>query len=220
MNTNIKAVLFDLDGTIVDTEKYYQKDWARALEHFGYALDKKRLLNLRSFGRPFAEEQFKEWFGEDCSYWDIRAYRKQLDVEQFSKYGIQLKPGVEEFLQWLKKEEITIALVTADGLDSARRKLKQTGILQYFDKIISAEMVERGKPAPDIYRYACEKLKVAPEHTIAVEDSPNGINSAYAAGCKVIMVPDLSEPDEELKKMLYACVRSMDGIIPIIGSRK
>ena len=73
-------------------------------------------------------------------------------------------------------------------------------------------LIGQGKPAPDIYRYACEKLQLAPERTFAVEDSPNGIRSAYAAGCHVIMVPDLTGPDEELSRMLYACVGSLTDI--------
>ena len=65
-------------------------------------------------------------------------------------------------------------------------------------------MVELGKPAPDIYAYACNELGLSPEETFAVEDSPNGVNSAYSAGCNVIMIPDLTEPDEELRGKLYA----------------
>ena len=70
-------------------------------------------------------------------------------------------------------------------------------------------MVQFGKPAPDIYRYACEELGLEPQRTFAVEDSPNGIRSAFGAGCKVIMVPDLTDPDEDLKKMLFATVDSL-----------
>ena len=70
-------------------------------------------------------------------------------------------------------------------------------------------MVKLGKPAPDIYAYACEQLELSPDETFAVEDSPNGVTSAYLAGCNVIMVPDLTEPDEELKGKLYACVPTL-----------
>ena len=70
-------------------------------------------------------------------------------------------------------------------------------------------MVEHGKPAPDVYEYACSQIGLAPEECMAVEDSPNGIKSACAAGCKVVMVPDLTQPDEEIKDMLYACVPTL-----------
>lgn len=77
-------------------------------------------------------------------------------------------------------------------------------------------MVEFGKPAPDTYTYACRELGLSPDRTFAVEDSPNGVRSAYGAGCKVIMVPDLTEPDEELKKLLYARVDTLADIKELV----
>ena len=77
-------------------------------------------------------------------------------------------------------------------------------------------MVKLGKPAPDIYAYACEQLELAPDQTFAVEDSPNGVTSAYLAGCNVIMVPDLTQPDENLKIKLYACVDSLMDITKLL----
>ena len=76
--------------------------------------------------------------------------------------------------------------------------------MEYFDELISATMVEKGKPAPDIYLYACNELGIDPENVYAVEDSPNGVLSAFRAGCKVIMVPNQTQPDEDLSKCLYA----------------
>lgn len=218
MKTNplADAFLFDLDGTLTDTEIYYRKTWPAAAAHFGYSMDPEMILAMRSLGRPFAERQFKTWFGDDVPYHEIRAFRKVLDKEMIRDYGLRLKPGAEELLQWLKKEEYTVALVTADNRESAGRKLEMSGILPYFDRIICAEMVEMGKPAPDIYRYACDELQVLPERAFAAEDSPNGVRSAYTAGCKVIMVPDLTEPDEDLEKLLYACVGSLGEIVSIL----
>ena len=200
---NIKAVLFDLDGTLTDTEKYYQIAWPEALAHFGYEMSSEKPLELRSLGRPYAVEKFKEWYGEDFDYWQVRNYRKEIVEEILRKDGIPLKPGAKETLQWLRNHNIFIALVTANDKERAERYLKKIGLFEYFNAVICADMVERGKPAPDIYRYACEQLKLSPCETYAVEDSPNGCTSAYEAGCNVIMIPDLTEPDEELKKKLY-----------------
>lgn len=202
-NKRIKAVLFDLDGTLTDTEKYYQTAWPEALSHFGYDMTAEKPLELRSLGRPFAVEKFKEWYGDDFDYWAVRDYRKALVEEIFRKYGIPLKPGAKETLAWLREHDIFISLVTANDSQRAERYLKKLGLYDYFNKVICADMVEKGKPAPDIYAYACEQLKILPEETYAIEDSPNGCMSAYRAGCNVIMIPDLTEPDEELKKILY-----------------
>ena len=209
MEKKIKAVLFDLDGTLTDTEKYYQSAWPEALKHFGYEMSPEKPLELRSLGRPFVFEKFREWYGEDVDYWAIRDYRKSLVEDILKEKGIPLKPGVHETLSWLKEHNIFISLVTANDRERAHRYLKKIGLFDYFNAIICADMVEKGKPAPDIYAYACKELQVAPAETFAVEDSPNGCMSAYRAGCNVIMIPDLSEPDEELQKILYARLDSL-----------
>ena len=116
----------------------------------------------------------------------------------------------------MKEKGIHRAISTANDIDRAEKYLKKIGLYGYFDKIICAPMVEHGKPAPDVYEFACSELKLAPEECMAVEDSPNGVKSAYSAGCKVVMVPDLTQPDEELKKMLFACVDRIDEIKSIV----
>ncbi len=201
---NIRAVLFDLDGTLTDTEKFYQIAWPKALEHFGYTMPEGFALQLRSLGRPFAPVRFKEVFGDDFDYAQVREYRKGLVEELIGENGIPLKPGAKEILNWLRENGILTALVTANEYPRAERYLKKIDLFDDFDKIICANMVSQGKPAPDIYAFACRELGLTPDETFAVEDSPNGVASAYGAGCNVIMIPDLTEPDEELSKKLFA----------------
>ena len=209
MNRPVDAVIFDLDGTLTDTEKFYQKAWPMALEHFGYKVEPWMPLELRSLGRPFAPRKFESWFGRDFDYEKVRSYRKEIVKDMMKKDGIPLKPGAKEILTWLRENGILVSLATANDQKRTAEYLKKIGLYDMFDKIICADMVHYGKPAPDIYRYACEGLGLEPQRTFAVEDSPNGIRSAYGAGCKVVMVPDLTEPDEELKKMLIARVDSL-----------
>ncbi|MBR1742744.1 MAG: HAD family phosphatase [Lachnospiraceae bacterium] len=205
----VDAVLFDLDGTLTDTEKYYQTAWPEALKHFGYQMEAWMPLELRSLGRPFAPLKFKEWFGDDLDFGMVLEYRKGLMEELIRKNGIPLKPGAVEILKWLRENEILTAVATANNYERTKRYLEQIGLFSCFDQIICANMVERGKPAPDIYAFACKQLGIEPERAFAVEDSPNGVMSAYAAGLKVVMVPDLTEPDEELLGKLYARVDTL-----------
>lgn len=209
---NIEAVIFDLDGTLTDTEKFYQKAWPEALRHFGWEPEPWMPLELRSLGRPFAPQRFKEWFGEDFDYDEVRAYRKELVKDLIAEFGIPLKPGAVETLSWLRENGYTVAMATANDYPRTIGYLQKIGLDGYFDRIICADMVKFGKPAPDIYSYACEQLGLSPDKTFAVEDSPNGVTSAFKAGCNVIMVPDLTEPDEELMKMLFARVDSLTDI--------
>lgn len=208
----IQAVLFDLDGTLIDTERYYRIFWPKAMAEFGYHMTDEQALSMRSLGRPFAPERLREWFGEDLDYYAVREKRKELMEEALIRDGIKVKPGAETLLAFLKESGITTAIVTATDRERAGRYLQQTGLAPWFDHVISATQVKEGKPSPDIYLYACEKLGVPPDTCVAVEDSPNGVLSAYRAGCRVIMTPDQTEPDEELKGYLYACVSDLSKI--------
>ena len=183
-----------------------------ALAEFGYRMTDEQALTMRSLGRPFAPRQLKGWFGEDFDYIAVRDRRKALMEETIDREGIERKPGVLELLKRLKQEGMTTAIATATDLERTGKYLKMTGLEGYFDRLISATQVKEGKPSPDIYLYACEQLGVSPEDCIAVEDSPNGVLSAYRAGCKVVMVPDQTEPDEALKKYLY---RRVDGLLDV-----
>lgn len=213
MANKFQTVIFDMDGTLIDTEKYYRIFWPKALAAFGYHMTDEQVLSMRSLGRPFAPAKLKEWFGQDLDYYAVRDLRKEMMEKHLDNVGLELKAGAIECLEYLKSHGITAAIATATDLQRTEKYLDKLGIRHYFDKLISATMVPEGKPSPDIYLYACEQLGISPKDAIAVEDSPNGVLSAYGAGCKVIMVPDQTAPDEELAKLLYACTDTLDGIV-------
>lgn len=212
----VDTVIFDMDGTLIDTEKYYRKFWPLALAHFGYEMTDEQALSMRSLGRPFAPVRLKEMFGQELDYYQVRDYRKQLMEECLDREGIQLKKGCIELLTYLKENNIRAAIATATDLERTEKYLGKLGLRDYFSEIVCATMVKEGKPSPDIYQYACEMLHRKPEECIAVEDSPNGVLSAYRAGTKVVMVPDQTEPDEELKKLLFGQADSLLGVIDLL----
>ncbi len=215
----LKAVLFDLDGTLLDTEKYYRICWPKALADFGYIMTDEQALQVRSLGRPFAPAQFKAWFGEDFDYIAVRDHRKEIMEAMLEEKGIGLKKGAVELLTYLKEQQILTAVATATDLVRTENYLQKTGLRPFFDRVISATQVKEGKPSPDIYLYALEQLGVSAKECFAIEDAPNGILAATSAAIPTIMVPDQTRPDEALGQKLFACAEDLLEVKKIISQQ-
>lgn len=205
----IKGVIFDMDGVILDSEKYYVRFWSEAGKACGYPFEEKHALAIRSMARPYAIERLKGFFGESFDYDMVRNKRIELMDAYVNENGIDSKPYARDILSYLKKNGYKIALATATVTEKAKSYLSRLDLLGYFDEVISAHMVKRGKPAPDIYLFASEKLGLCPEECMAVEDSPNGARSAVDAGCVTILVPDMDKPEGEITQRVY---KTADGL--------
>lgn len=214
----IKAVIFDMDGLMIDTEKLLMRFWIESAKSFGFNMTKEDVLTIRSLAGKYTEIKLKKRFGESFNYQKVRARRIELMNDYILKNGIEKKKGLDELLIYLKEKSYKTSVATATDLKRASMYLDIIDVKKYFDKIICATMVQNGKPKPDIYLKACEELKVLPCEAIALEDSPNGIISAYDAGCNAVMVPDLSEPDEEIQKLLFKRIDSLDLLIEVLES--
>lgn len=212
----IKAVIFDMDGILIDTEKYLYKYWKQATQEAGFTLTHEQLLSFRSLAMEFAEPKFRGWFGEKFDYAAIRERRKELMNAHLEKNGVEKKPGVETLLQWLTENGYKKAVATASDMERTRKYLTEIGIFRKFDQVVCAPDMPHGKPAPDVYLHACAQIGEKPEHCVALEDSDNGALSAYRAGCKVIMVKDLSDPLPETGEFLTGSADNLMEVIPIL----
>lgn len=213
----IKAVLFDMDGVLIDTEKYLTKFWQQAAAEAGLSLKIEDCYMFRSFASQFASVVFQEKYGKEYDYFAIRNRRKELMKAHIETNGIEIKPEVKETLWAIKQKGIQIAVVTATDEERTKSYLTEIGIYEWFDSVICATMVERGKPFPDVYLYACDKIGCTPKECMAVEDSPNGIQAASDAGCKTVMVPDLTQPDEDSRKRVIGVAQTLRGVLEYLG---
>lgn len=212
----IHAVIFDMDGVLLDTEKLLYKYWLQAARELGYPLEPEHALDLRSLAGTFAETYLRERVSPDIDYSLLRRRRRELMNGDLAANGIPAKPGAKELLESLRTRGVKTAVATATDEPRTRKYLAEIGILQLFDHICCATMVANGKPMPDVYLFACAQLGETPENCVAVEDSPNGILSACRAGCKVAMVPDLTEPDEQTAAMLTYKAESLSHLQKIL----
>lgn len=213
---NIKGVIFDMDGLILDTEKLYNRFWREASEICGYPMSAKQALELRSLDKELAKGLLQDFFGKEYSYQKVHDVRVKLMADYVAENGIKNKPGVAELVEYLKNNDYKIAVATATNYERASQHLTLAGVRDCFDDIICASNVKRGKPFPYIYLYACEKMGLRPESCLALEDSPNGIKSAYNAGCVPVLVPDMDEPNDEIRSLVYAVADSLFDVINIL----
>ncbi|MGN1133620.1 MAG: HAD family hydrolase [Oscillospiraceae bacterium] len=212
----LKGVIFDMDGLMVDTESLLQIFWTKAANEFGFPMKKEDVLGMRSLSPKYAIPYLHKLFSDSFDYYAIKKRRIELMNDYIEKNGLVKKKGLDELLDFLKDSGLKIAVATATNYERTEMYLKSINIFHVFDKIICGDMIKNGKPEPDIYLEASKQLDLLPEQCMALEDSPNGIMSAYRAGCMPVMVPDLSQPDEDTQKLLYAQCTSLLDVIDVI----
>ena len=212
----VEAILFDMDGLVLDTEKLYTRFWQEAANALGYPMTKEQALGMRSLNRGAGLAKMQSYFGESVDYDAIRGKRIEMMDAFVEKEGVTLKPGIHELLGYLKENGIKTAIATSSPIERTVLYLTSVGLEKSFDELVSGYMVEKGKPEPDIYLYAAKKLGVKPQECMVLEDSPAGIMAAYRAGCLPVMIPDQDEPDAETKKLLYALAENLTAVIALL----
>ncbi len=199
----IKAVIFDKDGTLHDTEKIFVKAWGLAAEELSV---------------PDIESTVQDCTGmplqDIARYWAVKyptipfedyISRRQFHFKRLTADGVPVKPHAHRVLATLRERGYRIGMATSTGAAGALEHLRRTDMLGYFDEgvVITGDMVERGKPSPDIFLLCAERLGVAPDEVIGVEDSANGVRAIHAAGMRAVMIPDIVQPTDELLSLAW-----------------
>lgn len=205
----IKGIVFDMDGTLLDTEKLFIRFWVEAARQMGYPMERRHALMIRGMAGNMAEELMRREVCADFPYRQVRALRCELMDAFVAQHGVERKPWAKETLQLLREKGYRIGLATASHIARAEQYLKSAGIYEYFDSIATAEMVPRGKPAPDIYAFAAKQLGLAPYEAVGVEDAPSGVRSIHDAGLWTILIPDQDETDEKTRMLCDGVLSSL-----------
>ena len=187
-----KGAIFDMDGLLFDTELIYQQTWKEIANERGTELDDSFSKAISGTNGEYMchviETYYNVWDGtaimKDC----IRRVKEKLSVH------VPIKKGVYEILEFFQKRGFRMVVASSSSIEQIKSNLKTAGIGEYFYDIVSGTEVRCGKPAPDIFLCAAERIGCEPNECFVFEDSENGIKAGYAAGCSTIMIPDLIEP--------------------------
>ena len=208
-----KAVLFDVDGTLLDTEKIYMEAWRQACASAGYAVTHDVLLRTRAVPEAVSKRIFQEALGQDLDYSAIRQERIQIAEALIAASGDLLKPGAKMVLDYLKNKGIPMAVASSTGTQKTMAHLDHAGLLGYFDAIVCGDMVERGKPNPDIFWKAAGLLGMAYEDCVVVGDTPADVKAGTAAGMQVLLIPDQVPANEETTALSLAVLARIDRML-------
>ncbi len=201
MGQDFKAVVFDMDGVIFDSERLVIACWKVIADKYEVPNIEEICRECLGVNATETRQKFLNHYGQDFPY---DAYKSEMSKLYHDKYDggrLPVKKGVAELLQYLKEAGVKVALASSTRRVVVEQELTDAGIIKYFDVVIGGDMVTRSKPEPDIFLKACEELGVLPEEAFAIEDSYNGIRAAAAGKLRPLMVPDLMEPTEEMKRL-------------------
>ena len=207
---DIRGVIFDMDGLLLDTEAMYLKAWPPVGEMMQLPIDEALAYATIGHGPKETEEVFQAQLGEAFTLERARPFIEQWITDHVAAHSLPVKPGVRELTDLLRARSIPMAVGSSNLQSNVQAFLAEANLLPYFDTIVTADLVERAKPAPDIFLQAAKNLGLSPAQCLVFEDSPTGVEAAHAAGCITVMVPDLIKPCDVTKERCFRIISSLE----------
>lgn len=214
----IKAVILDMDGTMIDTEKQSSLDWPAVGEKYGFGVDTQFIQTFLGLTGKVKTERLATLLPESINAQEVIMYYHNLTRERFKRDGVNVKEGLKELLEYCRSKQLKLAVASASSYDRIINILTSIDILSFFDMVVSGDMITHQKPDPEIYNLATNKLGLNHNDCLVIEDSRVGIASASAANTIAVLVPDVEEPDEIMLNQCTYCVPTLKDVIGIIDA--
>lgn len=212
----IKAIIFDMDGLMFDTEALNATAWKAAGKLHGFEMTDELLRSHIGFNLETSKKLMQNHFGPGFDFDTVRGDRLKHSLRHIEENGMPLKPGLRELLAYLHKKGLKTAIASSSDERLVYFYLERAALGHKFDVIICGDKVKKSKPEPDIFLTALAELGVSADECLVLEDSYNGIIAAHRAGIRAVMIPDLLPPTPEIEKLLFRKVDVLTDVIPLI----
>lgn len=214
----IKAIIFDMDGLMIDSERVTFECYQERLKDMNLTMDEEFYKTL--LGKPIKGiyQRFYDVYGNDFPIENVIQDVHQLMAERFETEGVPVKKGLVELLHYLKDNNYKTIVATSSNRDRVDKILAQAKITEFFDDSICGDEVTKGKPNPEVFFKSCQKLGVNVDEAIVLEDSEAGIQASYDANIKVICIPDMKYPEKQYEEKTFKILKDLTEVTAYLKS--
>ncbi len=214
----IKAIIFDMDGLMIDSERVTFECYQERLKDMNLTMDEEFYKTL--LGKPIKGiyQRFYDVYGNDFPIENVIQDVHQLMAERFETEGVPVKKGLVELLHYLKDNNYKTIVATSSNRDRVDKILAQAKITEFFDDSICGDEVTKGKPNPEVFLKSCQKLDVNVDEAIVLEDSEAGIQASYDANIKVICIPDMKYPEKQYEEKTFKILKDLTEVTAYLKS--
>ena len=207
-----------MDGVLIDSERQSNEGWLWAAGQLGVDMPMWLIDSFKGAPAELCCKFFDDYYKGVIDYWEAKELRTQHVYKIRETEGIPVKKGVKDIFEYIRNNGLKCAVATSTRRESAEKTLHEIGVWDYLDAVVYGDEVERGKPEPDIFLRAAKAIGVNPSEAVVVEDSINGIKAGYAAGMRVVHIPDTIAIDDDIRKLTYMVCDDLNGLIDVVES--
>ena len=214
----VSGIIVDMDGVLIDSERQSNEGWLLAAGQLGVDMPMWLIDSFKGAPAELCCKFFDDYYKGVIDYWEAKELRTQHVYKIRETEGIPVKKGVKDIFEYIRNNGLKCAVATSTRRESAEKTLHEIGVWNYLDAVVYGDEVERGKPEPDIFLRAAKAIGVNPSEAVVVEDSINGIKAGYAAGMRVVHIPDTIAIDDDIRKLTYMVCDDLNGLIDVVES--